>query len=470
VSALPEYTKFLAGKLALAKPSGFAVESAEFSEGLFHFQADLVKWALRRGRAAIFASTGLGKTRMQLEWARQVREHAGGPVLVLAPLAVAAQTVAEGALAGIDVTLAREQSDCRSGINATNYERLHRFDPSTFAGVVLDESSCIKHFGSKTLTQLLEAFGRTEYRLCATATPAPNDYTELGTHAEFLGVCSRAEMLAEFFCHDGGETQVWRLKGHARKQFWKWVASWGALVRAPSDLGYDDGGYNLPPLKVEQHLLGVDQAAIFASGELFAPDSQTLMERRGYRKDSLADRVASTAALVNEAADEPWIVWCDLNAEADALMDAIPDAVEVRGSDDIDVKEARLLGFAQGKHRVLVTKSSIAGFGLNWQHCARVAFVGLTDSWESYFQAIRRCWRFGQRRAVEVHVFASELEGAVVKNLERKARDAEAMAKELSLETAGSVRAEVIGSRRLNNDTNHRTAMKLPSWIQTRGA
>lgn len=461
------YAKFLSQKLAAPDASGF--EPGPVSPGLFPFQKDLVRWALRRGKAAIFASTGLGKTRMQLEWARQVVDQTGGTVLVLAPLAVASQTKAEGASVGVDVTLCREMADVGLGVNITNYERVHKFNASEFAGVVLDESSCIKHFGSKTLKQLLEAFGGTSYRLCATATPAPNDFTELGTHAEFLGVCSRQEMLAEFFCHDGGETQVWRLKGHARGLFWRWVSSWGALVRTPSDLGYPEGKYNLPALKVEQHTIQVDVRDVFASGELFPSENQSLMERRANRKASVDDRVAACAARVN-ASKEPWVVWCDLNSESKALLSAIPDAIEVTGSDDIDEKEKRLRDFQEGRVRVLITKPSIAGFGLNWQHCARMSFVGLTDSWESYFQAVRRCWRFGQTRDVEVNIYASEMEGAVVKNLERKAIDAERMAEELGRETAAAVKAALGTSKRLNTTGDHSQKLKTPKWLQTRGA
>lgn len=464
---MSDYAEFLAKKLAAPDASGF--EPKRIKGDLFPFQRELVQWALRRGKAAIFASTGLGKTRMQLEWARQVHAHTGRPILILAPLAVAAQTQAEGASIGISVTVCRDQANVTSGLNITNYERLHKFDPAAFGGVVLDESSCIKHFNSKTLKVMLEAFGGTPYRLCATATPAPNDFTELGTHAEFLGVCSRQEMLSEFFCHDGGETQIWRLKGHARQHFWRWVSSWGALVRTPADLGHEDTGYRLPALRVNQHTIRVENSEVFASGELFPSDQQSLMERRASRRASLADRVAACAALVNES-DEPWIVWCDLNSESTALVDAIPDAIEVTGSDDIDVKEQRLRDFSEGRARVLVTKPSIAGFGLNWQHCARVAFVGLTDSWESYFQAVRRCWRFGQSREVEVHVYASEMEGAVVKNLERKAKDAESMAEELSRETAASVRESIKTTRRLNTTGKHEQTITVPEWLYSKGA
>jgi hypothetical protein len=466
---LSEYAEFLRAKLAHDAPSGFGTRvDAPY---LFDFQCDIVRWALGRGRAAVFASTGLGKTRMQLEWARQVARHQSGVVLVLTPLAVAAQTKAEGEDIGIKVALCRSQSDVTGAVVVANYERLHLFEPSAFCGVVLDESSCIKHFNSKTLEQIVVAFGRTPYRLAATATPAPNDWTELGTHAEFLGVCSREEMLAEFFCHDGGETQVWRLKGHAQREFWRWVASWGALIRHPGDLGYDAKQYTLPSLKTKQHTIAVDSREVFAAtGQLFPDDSASLMERKDARRASLGDRVAACAALVN-ADDESWVVWCDLNAEGDALREAIPDAVEVRGADTIEQKEQRIEDFASGKVRVLITKPSIAGYGLNWQHCARMAFVGLTDSWEAYFQAVRRCWRFGQKRDVEVHVFASELEGAVVRNVERKARDAESMSEALAAETASVVQASIKTKRvTLNTTGDHSQKTKLPKFIATRGA
>lgn len=462
-----DYSEFLAGKLALTVPSGF--EPARMPGTLFDFQMDLVAWALRCGKSAIFASTGLGKTRMQLEWSRQVVRHTHGRVLILAPLAVAAQTVAEGALLGLDVALCRSGADVRPGISVANYERLHLFDASAFAGVVLDESSCIKHHNSKTLAQLIASFERTPYRLCATATPAPNDWTELGTHAEFLGICYREEMLAEFFCHDGGETSVWRLKGHARQHFWRWVASWGAMVRTPDDIGRDGAAYKLPPLNVHHHIHKVTSESIYGMGELFPRDSMSLSERRDAKKSSISERVQGLAALVNDSA-EPWVVWCDLNAEADALAESIPDAVEVRGSDTIDEKEERLVGFAEGRHRVLISKQSICGWGLNWQHCARMAFVGMNDSFEGYFQAVRRCWRFGQRRAVEVHVFGSELDAPVLKNLDRKAADAERMGEELSRETSESVKSAVRGQRRLQSNQDHKQELLAPEWLHTRGA
>jgi superfamily II DNA or RNA helicase len=428
---------------------------------MFPHQKSLTEWALRRGRCAIFADTGLGKTRMEIAWADAVHKSTGKDVLILAPLAVAAQTVLEAEIIGVNVTHCRDGADVRPGINIINYDRLHRIDPDAFGAVVLDESSCIKHYDSKTLTMLLAAFGNTPFRLCATATPAPNDWTELGTHAEFLGICSRTEMLAEYFVHDGGETQTWRLKGHARHQFWKWVSSWGAMIRSPADLGFDASAYALPPLNLYEH---VSKSTVL-TGHLFATEAQTLSERREARRQSMADRVAKCAEVVNADASEPWVVWCDLNAEGDALTEAIDGAVQVAGSDPIDTKESRLLAFQRGEIRVLVSKPSICGWGCNWQHSARMAFVGVTDSYEAYYQAVRRSWRFGQKRPVEVHVFVSEAEGAVIANLKRKERDANIMAEAMRNETAASVRENVLGTARATNQYNAANKVAIPSWV-----
>lgn len=455
------YHDFIAQKLSSAPPtgirSGFSVPSS-----LFPHQSALTAWAIRRGRAAIFADTGLGKSRMQLAWADAVRRHTKRPVLILAPLAVAQQTADEGAEIGVGVTVCRDGADVRRGINITNYDRLHRFDPSMFGGVVLDESSCIKHHDAKTLRTLLDAFRDTPFKLCATATPAPNDWTELGTHAEFLGICSRQEMLAEYFTHDGGETSVWRLKGHARHLFWQWVSQWGAMVRKPSDLGFDDVAYALPPLHLHEHTV---QTEMPLNGMLFAAEAQTLSERRDARRMSIEDRVRECAAIVN-ADMQPWVVWCDLNAEGDALTKAIEGAVQIAGADSAGDKEQRLADFASGRFRVLVSKPSICGFGLNWQHAARMAFVGVTDSFESYYQAVRRCWRFGQKRDVHVHIFASSAEGAVVANLRRKERDALAMAESLSAETRDAVMAEVRGTTRHTNTYNAAMKVAVPAWLK----
>lgn len=455
------YSDYIARKLSSVPSTG--IDGAfSLPESMFPHQAALASWAIRRGRAAIFADTGLGKSRMQIAWADAVHKHTGRPVLILAPLAVAAQTVIEGRSLSVEIQHCRSGSDAGPGINITNYERLHLFDPSSFGAVVLDESSCIKHHDTKTLKTLLDAFKETPFKLCATATPAPNDWTELGTHAEFLGVCTRQEMLAEFFTHDGGDTSVWRLKGHARHIFWQWVSQWGAMVRRPSDLGFDDSAYALPPLHIHEHIVKTEMPH---AGMLFASEAQSLSERRDARRLSLQDRVADCAAIVN-AKSEPWVVWCDLNAEGEALRAAIPGAVEIRGADDLDTKERRLADFAEGRTRVLITKPSITGWGLNWQHAAHMAFVGVTDSFEAYYQAVRRCWRFGQKRDVHVHVFASAAEGAVVANLRRKERDAALMAASLSAETRDAVLANVTGTKRQTNIYNAGQSVSVPAFLE----
>lgn len=641
------YQAFVARKLTRSVPTGFAPPKS-LGFDLFPFQVDLVRWALRRGRSAIFAGTGLGKTRMQIAWAKAVQVHTKRPVLILAPLAVSTQTAAEAEALGYSIAVARTRAGQGPCVTVTNYERLHHFDPAAFSGVVLDESSCIKHHDTKTLATLLEAFSATPFKLCATATPAPNDWTELGTHAEFLGVCSRAEMLSEFFCHDGGDTSTWRLKGHARAAFWRFVASWGALVSHPRDLGYDQDGYDLPPLRLHEHVT----AAEVPTGFLFAPEAGTLTERRRARKDSLGARVQACAETIKaewaKLADrgpnaleagirkesqaperrgsesrgaeapsaarreqdtraeglharlpgeapgemgpqpgvsgpserrstralrersrrpsetkgpragvgvqepgqtkgtapqssrtlpsgfqedaqsaarslrhlrldgpnrsellpggrplpqdedgpraamhavqhgprevqgqptsttccdplpETWIVWCDLNAEQDALEALFGvSAFSVRGADSPEIKEDRVKRWLAGERPVLISKPSIMGWGLNFQHCARMAFVGVTDSFESYYQAVRRCWRFGQARPVDVHVFASPTEWAVVQNLQRKERDAEVLAASLAQETAETVRTEVRGQTRQTNAYNPNAKMEIPTWLAT---
>jgi superfamily II DNA or RNA helicase len=461
-----DYARFLETKLVHAVPTGLA-SVPKLSDDLFPFQRDMVTWALKRGRAAIFADTGLGKTRMQIEWARVVSETAGVRVLILAPLAVAQQTAREGEKIGVKVTVSRDKFDATdSPITITNYDRIHRYDASDYGAVVLDESSIIKHHSAKTFHALSEMFRGTQYKLCATATPSPNDYTELGTHAEFLGLCTRAEMLAEFFCHDGGDTSVWRLKGHARAAFWKWVASWGALLRRPSDLGYEDEGYALPGLTVRHHTIASDEKIARESGFLFVQEATDLMSRRKARRDSLSDRVSLCAEHVRALGDAQAVVWCDLNDESDELRKAIPGSVEIRGNVDIDEKERRLRDFSEGRTRVLVTKASVTGWGLNWQQCNRTFFVGATDSWEAYYQAIRRFYRFGQRKIVEVDIYASDVEGSVVKNLLRKEALAKSMSEELSRETREMVLAEVRGQVRSTNVYSPGEIV-VPGWIKT---
>lgn len=419
------YQEFLEQKRIIDRPSGHNPEG--LNEALFDFQHDIVVWALKRGRAAIFADCGLGKTPMQLSWASDVVRETSGNVLVLAPLAVSKQTQREGLKFGIPTTICRTQDDVQPGINIANYEMLHHFDPSQFSGVVLDESSILKSYTGKFRTQIIDAFADTPYRLACTATPSPNDFTELGNHAEFLGIMGREQMLSMFFINDAGDTGTWRLKGHAEQEFWKWVCSWAVLIRKPSDLGYDDKTFVLPALSIHDRVVKTAKAL---DGQLFLVEAKTLQERRQARRQSLDERCRLAAELIN-ASNDSWLVWCDLNDEGDLITSLVNGAVQVQGSDTPEHKESALMRFASGDLRVLVTKPKIAGFGMNFQCCHNMVFIGLSDSYEAYYQAVRRCWRFGQEHEVHAYVITSDLEGNVVKNIQRKEQDSARMANEM---------------------------------------
>ncbi len=425
-----DYGKFIESKSRRRGDSGF--EAGELGGYLFGFQEAIVRWALRKGRAAVFADCGMGKTVMQLEWAREVAERTGAPVLVLAPLAVAAQTQREAAKFGIPCKVCRCQADVDGPVAVANYEMLRHFDPSAFGGVVLDESSILKAYDGKTKKAICDAFASTPYRLCCTATPAPNDFMELGNHSEFLGYMDRADMLAKYFNHDGEKVREWRLKGWAERMFWDWCATWAVMVRSPADIGFPADGFELPELRERVHRI---ESGVEPEGRLFNTAASDLASQRRARRDTLERRCDFAAALAN-GSDEPWVVWCELNDESEYLARAIPGAVEVRGSDSAEAKEEALSAFSEGRARVLVTKPSIAGFGMNWQHCSNVAFVGLSHSYEQYYQAVRRCWRYGQERPVDVHIVATELDESVVANVLRKASDREALADGLVAATA----------------------------------
>ena len=424
------YQDFLKDKIITAPRVGF--EPVDLLDALYGFQRTITEWACLRGRAAIFADCGLGKTPMQLEWARQVVNHAqnrgGGCVLIVAPLAVSDQTVREGDKFGISVNLCRTGDDVNQpGINITNYERLHHFDPAAFDGIVLDESSILKAYDGKRKGEIIDFAQTIPYRLACTATPAPNDYTELCNHAEFLDIMREKEVKALFFTQDGNTTTEWRIKGHAREDFWRWMASWAIAIRKPSDLGFDDDGFILPPLLFHHTFSDVD---FNPSDELFAREAQTLTEQRAVARASMDERVSLAAQQINASTD-PWLVWCNLNDESSSLARAIDGAVEVKGSDPPGKKTDALMGFAEGRYRVLVTKPRIAGFGMNFQHCAHMAFVGLSHSYEQLYQATRRCWRFGQTRTVHVHVIDDVANRRIVKNIEQKERRATRMMEEI---------------------------------------
>lgn len=455
-----KYETYLDGKTKTAPPVGF--DPVEILPSLMGFQRDIVTWALRRGRAAIFADCGMGKTIMQLEWARNVCRHTNGSVLILAPLAVAQQTVDESSTfnIGCNARFLREDDNHR-GIVVTNYEMMEHFDLGRFDGIVLDESSILKSKTGKIRTAIISAFKMTPYRLACTATPAPNDHIELGNHSEFLGAMTTSEMLSTYFVHDGGSTQNWRLKGHAKSDFWRWVCSWAIMIRKPSDLGYDDNDFILPPMDIEQITVEVERS----EGFLFAMEAETLQERIAARRSSVAERVAACAEIVNSS-NEPWLIWCGLNNESQMLAKQIADAVEVSGSDKNEVKEDRMRRFSSGEIRVLVTKPKICGFGMNWQHCRNVAFVGLSDSWESYYQAVRRCWRFGQKNDVYVKIITASTEGAVVANIERKEKAAEEMTAGMLAEMIDITRENIGSTGRTFIEYNPNQEMRIPSWLK----
>ena len=414
------YSDFIEAKRSA--PRSVGIEGCEINQDLYMFQQEIVSWALELGSACIFADCGLGKTLMQLEWAHHVSLHTSGPVLILAPLAVSAQTIREGARFGYGVLAVDDPQE--SPIRITNYEQLHNIDISEYSGIVLDESSILKSHTGKFRNELITMFREFRFRLACTATPSPNDVMELGNHAEFVGAMTRTEMLAMYFVHDGGETQKWRLKGHANDEFWRWVTTWAMVISKPSDLGYDDAGYELPELMY--HTRTVESSSI-REGMLFNEAySPTLTERRESRKVSMADRCEVAANLANESTEQ-WVMWCDLNSESETLANLIPDAVEVRGSDTNNHKSDSMMDFADGKIRVLVTKPKIGGFGMNWQNCRNMAFVGLSDSYEALYQSTRRCWRFGQDKEVRAYIITSTSEGAVLQNVLRKERDHQLM-------------------------------------------
>lgn len=407
------YAEFLAGKRRAVPDHGTTVDPGEIHPSLFEFQRDLVAWSLRKGRAAIFADCGLGKSRIQLEWARLC----GGTSLIVAPLSVARQTVREGQAIDLGVTYVRHGSEVTGpGVWITNYEMVEHFDPLSFGAVVLDESSILKNVAGKTRTRLTEQFASVPRRLACTATPAPNDVAELTNHAEYLGIMPRAEMLAAYFVHDD---EGWRLKGHAVDPMFEWMATWAAALRRPSDLGHDDDGYDLPPLHIVSQVVAAD---IEADGQLFATDLGGIGGRASVRRASLGARVARAVELAE--GDDQWIVWCGLNDEAAGVAKALEGAVNVEGSWDHEAKANALEAFQDGAIRVLVSKPSVCGFGMNFQNAHRMAFVGLSDSYEAYYQAIRRCWRFGQTHPVEAHIIVSDLEEQIVSNVRRKEADA----------------------------------------------
>lgn len=446
------YKSFLQEKQLSVVQSGFEVDFDDINPAMFEWQKVLVRWAIFKGRAAIFADCGLGKTLMQLEWSKHVFDRENKPILIFAPLAVSAQTKREGEKFGIDVNIAESRNDVVNGINITNYEKIHKFNLSEFIGVVIDESSILKSYSGKFRTEIIESTRNIPYKLACTATPAPNDHMELGNHAEFLNIMKRTEMLSMFFTHDSGETQKWRLKGHAEKDFWRWVASWAVMLKTPADIGFDDGDFILPDLRFHEHIVD----CVEATDALFVTQATSLKEQLKVRRDTIGDRAEYTSQIVNNS-EQSWVVWCNLNDESKQLSQKIDGAVEIAGSHDNKHKEKNMIGFANGEFDRLVTKPKLAGFGMNWQHCHNVAFVGLNHSYEQFYQAVRRCWRFGQKSPVDVHVIISNAEGSVLENIKRKEADAEKMSQEMikNMKDLSIIELETVSNKTRNVDVSH---------------
>ncbi len=437
------YSDFIRSKNVAAKLDG--IEPGKLPKALKPFQEAALRWALARKRSALFAGTGLGKTLKQLCWAQVVGKEEGGRILILTPLAVAQQTILEAKkfdIKGVDYS----KGDKLFPITVTNYDRMDSFDAKDFCGVVLDESSIIKHENSKTRLALEEKFQHTQWKLCCTATPAPNDYVEIGNHSEFLGILDASEMLAMYFVHEGairaGDAEEdWRLKRHAEQEFWQWVLSWALIYRSPSDLGFQDDEYILPELRKHPIEVQVEEIRKPFSGWLVG-GKMSLQERSSTRKRTAEPRVKAAADLVASDKNASWLIWCGLNNEADLLEKEIPGALQVSGSMTAALKQERLLGFVNKAPRVLITKPSIAGFGMNWQHCHKMIFVGLNDSFEQLYQAMRRCWRFGQKHPVDVYIISSSAENAVVENIIRKEGRQENMYDMAAALSKGAIRNE----------------------------
>lgn len=452
------YDDFLASKKIAALKNGF--EPKELSSHLFGYQRDVVEFSLNAGRSASFLDTGLGKTAVEIEWAKRVHEHTNKPVLFFAPLAVSKQHIREAERFGAELTQAKSQDDIKNGIYITNYEKLKNFDSSKFSAVVLDESSIIKSFGGKTTQALTEFSSGMRFKLAATATPAPNDYMELGQHCAFLDVMASSEMLARWFVTDQREMGKYRLKKHGVKDFWSWVASWARCVGKPSDLGYDDSTHLLPKLNTHLHYVDVDLSIGADDGALFRSVDMSATSVHKEKRLTSGDRAKKAADIVKTEPNEQWMIWVDTDYDADAFLEEFPDAVEVRGNMSPEEKEEKLDGFSTGKIRVLLSKPSIAGMGLNWQQCARTVFMGLSFSYESYYQAVRRFWRFGQKREVEAHIVLASSEQQIWATVQRKQKEHEIM----KLEMFDAMKRECV-TREVKIPYQGILAPKLPKFL-----
>lgn len=444
-----DYERFLENKKLKSEYHGF--DCIKIPDFLYDFQKELVSWSIKKGKAAIFAECGLGKTPMQLVWAQKILEKTNKPILILTPLAVSQQTKREGSKFGIDVNHTRD-SKIKNCINVTNYEKLHYYNPNDFSGIVLDESSIIKNYAGKFRDSVTRFMDKIPYRLLCTATPSPNDHMELGTSSEALGEMSRKEMLSVFFTHNSGATQDWSLKGHAQEKFWQWMSTWSRAIRKPSDIGFDDNDFILPNLNIIQDTVKSN----ITGGRLFATEAVTLNDQRQERKETIISRCEKVAEIANKK--DCFLCWTSFNDESAMLTKLIDGAVEIKGSDKDEYKEEMMLGFSSGNIKCLVTKPKIAGFGMNWQHCSDMSFFP-SHSYEQFYQAVRRCWRFGQKEEVNCHVITTERESRIVDSLRRKEDQSDVLYNGI-----------ISGMNKYQNNLrdniyNNNTKMEIPKWM-----
>jgi len=457
---IQEYRDYISGKAGIVTHPGF--EPKDINDHVKYHQKVAIEYSLSKGRASLFLDTGLGKSLCELEFARECAEETGKPSLILTPLAVAGQMVREGEKFNIDARQIREQHEVGQGVMVANYERLQKLDPDCFGAIILDESSILKSFAGQTRTKLLEAFRDTEYRLCATATPSPNDHMELGNHAEFMGVMRQQEMLSKWFINDTSTaSQDWRLKGHAVDDFWQWVASWSRCATLPSDLGGDDTGYILPEIDRQIHVVKRDITKDVDLGMLFAIPEMSATSFHKEKRMTIDERCAKAAELASH--DKPVTVWCETNQESTMLAGMIDGAVEVHGSLSPDEKEKRLLDFADGKYRAIVTKPKLAGFGVNWQHCAHAVFASISFSYEQHYQAVRRSHRFGQTERVRNDIVISDTENTVWDAVNIKSQKHAEMKRRMS---AAMKKAQSQSATRVKYERP--IDLAFPDWIKTK--
>ena len=459
---MQDYEEFIKSKTKLIIDSGFDIELDKLNDNLFDYQKLIVRWALRKGRCALFEDTGLGKTIQQLEWANQVHKHTNKPVLILSPLAVSSQTELEAEKFGIVAKKIENNEQVINGINIINYEKLHKIDTEQFIGVVLDESSILKAFTGKESMLLIKTFNKTPYKLSCSATPSPNDYTEIGTQAEFLNVCEKREMLSLFFINDASSGIGWRLKGHSEEEFYKWISNWAILLKNPSNLGFDGDKFILPELNMKNIILEskVDDGFLFG-----VTTAKTLSERRIARKEALPDKIQKIKEIIEQNKDEKFLIWCNYNDESELLKKAISNGYEIKGSDTDEHKSYGMIEFAKGNIDCLISKPSICGFGMNWQVCHNIIFCGLSDSFEQFYQAIRRCYRFGQEKQVNVYIVISEKELSILDNIKEKENKHQKMSINMINIVSEKLKEDLQIEKHIEKENEYTQIVKLPEFI-----